>query len=281
MNGSNLMSEILALLFDVPRWVWLTLAFLYGAIIGSFLNVCIYRIPRGEEIIKTPSHCPACGERIPWYLNIPILSWFILRGRSACCDARLSFQYPLVELACAILTTYLFATLGLTFEFLSAWLFTCLLLILLVTDWQTMRLPDILTIPGAVLGLIFAFSNVRIDITNALLGVIVGAGGFLVVALLYRFTRGHEGMGMGDVKLMGMVGAFLGWQSTLLVVIIGSVIGLIAGGIIIARSPDGAKTRLPYGTFLGIAAIIVLLWGQPIIDWYVGLILGPEAALTG
>lgn len=270
------MSEPFSWILEAPQWAWIALAFIYGAIIGSFLNVCIYRIPRREEIIKTPSHCPACGEKIPWYLNIPILSWLTLRGKAACCKARINVQYPLVELATASLTAYLFATIGLNFEFLSSWLFMCFILVLLVIDWQTLRLPDILTLPGAALGLIFAIAGVRIDWINSVVGMLVGAGGFLAMALLYRAARGHEGMGMGDVKLMGMVGAFLGWQAALLVVILGSALGLIIGLVLISKSSEGAKTRLPYGTFLGIAALIILLWGEPILTWYSGFLIGPE-----
>jgi leader peptidase (prepilin peptidase)/N-methyltransferase len=248
--------------------------FVYGAVVGSFLNVCIHRIPKGIEVVRTPSHCPHCGEKIPWYLNIPILSWPILRGRTACCGERLSLQYPLIEMACALLTAYLYTALGFSFEFLSAWLFSCFLLVLLAIDWQTLRLPDILTLPGAALGLLFAAFGVRIEIVDALLGAAVGAGGFLAIALLYRATRGYEGMGMGDVKLMAMIGAFSGWRGTLLVVIIGSVIGLAYGLVATARSSEGAKTKLPFGTFLGIAALVVLLWGDLIIAWYTGLITG-------
>ena len=261
---------------SVPGWIWIAVAFVYGAIAGSFLNVCIYRIPRGEEIVRTPSHCPACGERIPWYLNIPIVSWPILRGRAACCGARFSVQYPLVELACAALTAYIFAGLGLSFEFLSAWLFACFMLVLLIIDWRTLRLPDVLTLPGAALGLLFALAGVRVEIVDALIGVAVGAGGFLAIALLYRASRGHEGMGMGDVKLMAMIGAFLGWQETLLVVLLGSLLGLAVGAVIIARSPKeagrgaGAQTKLPFGTFLAIAALVALLWGDWIIACYAG-----------
>jgi leader peptidase (prepilin peptidase)/N-methyltransferase len=272
------MNEFLALFSEVPQWFWISAAFVYGAVIGSFLNVCIYRIPRKEEIIKTPSHCPACDARIPWYLNIPIISWILLRGKGACCGAPIGFHYPLVEFVSAALTAYLFAALGFSFQFLAAWLFTCLLLVLIVTDWQTLRLPDVITLPGVLIGLLFALYNVRIDLLEAVLGVLVGAGGFLTVALLYKALRGREGMGMGDVKLMALVGAFLGWKGTLLTVILGSAVGLVVGAFIIARSQEGAKTQLPYGTFLGIAALIVLLWGDPIIAWYAGLFAWQETA---
>jgi leader peptidase (prepilin peptidase)/N-methyltransferase len=261
-------------LLFVPHWLLLTFAFLFGAAVGSFLNVCIHRIPRGEEVVRTPSHCPACGERIPWYHNIPILSWLILRGKAACCGARIRFRYFLIELACASLTAYLFHFHGLTLEFLSAWTFTCFMLVLAATDWEAWRLPDVLTIPGAFLGLAFAFFNVRIDLFNSFIGLLVGAGGFLAVALAYRFARGVEGMGGGDVKLMGMIGAFLGWLSTLLVAVLGSILALVFSAAAILRSGAGGKTKVRHGTYLCLAAIIVLLWGDPILRWYIALIKG-------
>ena len=261
---------------SVPQQVWVALAFLYGAIVGSFLNVCIYRIPKGIEVVRTPSHCPSCGQRIPWFRNIPILSWLILRGRAACCGARISFRYLLIELAGASITAYLFATLGLSLELLAAWIFSSFLLVLAATDWETWRLPNILTLPGIILGLAFAFAGVRLGLVDAALGVLAGGGGFLAIALFYRLVRKQEGMGMGDVKLMGMIGAFLGWLKTLLVAFLGSLLALAFSIFIIARSSSGGKTKLRHGTFICVAALIALLWGDEIIAWYVGLVFGPS-----
>jgi leader peptidase (prepilin peptidase)/N-methyltransferase len=258
----------------VPQWFWLAFAFVFGAAVGSFLNVCIHRIPRGEEVVRTPSHCPACGQRIPWYHNIPILSWLILRGRAACCRAPIKFRYFLIELLSACLTAYIFHLYGLTLEFLSAWVFTCFMLVLAATDWETWRLPDVLTIPGALLGLVFAAFSVRIDIFNSFIGLLVGAGGFLAIALIYRLARGIEGMGGGDVKLMAMVGSFLGWLQTLLVAVLGSILALIFSVFTILRSSEGGKTKIRHGTYICLAAIIVLLWGDSILRWYINLIKG-------
>jgi leader peptidase (prepilin peptidase)/N-methyltransferase len=255
----------------VPSWVWLTIAFFYGAIIGSFLNVCIHRIPRGEEIVRTPSHCPTCGARIPWYLNVPIVSWFVLRGRTACCGVPLTFRYPLVELASAVLTVSLFARRGLTPQFGAEWVFVSLLLVLIFIDWEHMRLPNALTLPGAALGLAVAIAGFGVSIADSLLGIAVGAGGFFLVALLYKMLRGVEGLGMGDVKLMAMIGAFLGWERTLVVIILGSLLGLLYGIWLAMRSGTGGMTRLPYGVFLGLAAIGSLLYGNWLLGWYVGM----------
>ena len=265
------MSEYLAYLNAVPQWVWITVMFVYGAIVGSFLNVVIHRIPRGEEIVRTPSHCPHCGEPVRWYRNVPILSWLFLGGKAACCGERLTFRYPLVELIAAALTAYQFYRFGLTLEFLSAWLFTCLLIALIFIDWEHMRLPNVLTLPGAAIGLLFAIGGAGPPIVDSLIGVAVGAGGFFGIMALYKLARGVEGMGMGDVKLMAMIGAFLGWRLTLLVVILGSLLGLFYGVYAMLKSGRGGQTAIPFGVFLGIAAIAVLLWGQPLLDWYISL----------
>ena len=265
------MNGYFSYLAAVPQWIWITVMFIYGAIVGSFLNVVIHRVPRDEEIVRTPSHCPHCGEGIKWYLNVPIASWLFLGGKAACCKARLKFRYPLVELIVASLTAYEFHRFGLTLEFLSAWLFTCLLIALIFIDWEHMRLPNILTLPGTVIGLLFALGGVGPDIVDALIGVVVGAGGFFGIMALYKLARGVEGMGMGDVKLMAMIGAFLGWQLTLLVVIFGSLLGLFYGVYAMLKSGRGGQTAIPFGVFLGIAAIVVLLWGQPLLEWYINL----------
>ena len=253
---------------DVPQWFWIAWTFIYGAAIGRFLNVCIYRIPKGIDVVRTPSHCPHCEERIPWYHNIPIVSWLVLRGRSSCCGQPIGLRYPLVELASASITAWLFAVHGLSIEFLSAWLLTCILLILIVIDWRELRLPNVLTIPGFALGVAFAAFGVRLDIVDALIGAAVGAGSLLAVAWYFRLRRGIEGMGMGDVKLMAMVGAFLGWRATIMVIILGSLLGIVYFVIFAARSSEGTDTKLPFGTFLGTVSIVMLLWGDTLLGAY-------------
>ena len=266
---------------DTPQWFWIAWAFIYGAAIGSFLNVCIYRIPKGLEVVRTPSHCPLCETRIPWYHNIPIVSWLVLRGRSACCGKPIGLRYPLVELASASLTAWLFATLGFSFEFLSAWLLTSILLILIVIDWRELRLPNVLTLPGFAIGVVFAAFSVRVDIVDALIGAAVGAGSLLAVAWYFRLRRGIEGMGMGDVKLMAMIGVFLGWRPTIMVIILGSLLGIVYFVIFAARSAEGAATKLPFGTFLGIVAIVMLLWGDTLLTAYATLIYSLSDWLSG
>ena len=265
---------------DVPVWIRAALAFIFGAIIGSFLNVCIHRIPKEQEIVRTPSHCPHCGARIPWYLNIPIISWIGLRGRAACCGERIAFRYPLIELAAAAVTSYLFLQLGFSLELLAAWLFACILIVLLAIDWEELRLPNVLTLPGIALGLVFAAFGVRIELVDGIIGALAGAGSLLLVALYFQWRRGREMMGMGDVKLMAMIGLFLGWRHTILVIIFGSVVGIVYFVIFAARGPEGTKTRLPFGSFLCLAALLDLLWGGPIMAAYISIITPLQEALT-
>jgi leader peptidase (prepilin peptidase)/N-methyltransferase len=217
---------------NVPGWFWQVLFFVYGAIVGSFLNVCIHRIPLKKEVVRTPSYCPECGEPVKWYLNVPILSWFILRGRTACCGNPLS-----------------------------------------LIDWEYMRLPDILTLPGVVVGMIFVFTGVGLEWGNALLAAVLGAAIFWVIAVLYKHFRGMEGLGMGDVKLMAMIGAFLGLPETLFVVILGSFSALIYGLILMMITKSDMKLRIPFGSFLGGAGLILYLWGEPLTGWYMNLLV--------
>jgi leader peptidase (prepilin peptidase)/N-methyltransferase len=252
----------------VPSVVWNIMFFVYGALIGSFLNVVIHRIPRNEEIIRTPSHCGNCGAAIPWYLNIPILSWFMLGGKTFCCKERFSFRYPLVELLFAMLSSYLFIKLGFSVEFFAGWIFSAMIISLIMIDWEHMRLPNVITLPGAALGLLFALLPGNVTIWDALIGLAIGAGGFLALATFYKSVRNLEALGMGDVKLMAMVGAFLGWRPTLLVVFMGSFLGLGYGVFLMIKNRTGGKTKLPFGVFLGLAALITLLWGDLIVNWY-------------
>ncbi|MCG8511720.1 MAG: prepilin peptidase, partial [Rhodospirillales bacterium] len=164
------------LVASVPIWVWSGIAFIYGAIVGSFLNVCIHRIPRKEEIVRTPSHCPHCNERIPWFHNIPIFSWLVLKGKAACCGATITARYALVELLTAVLSAYILFQFGFTIHAFGYWIFTCFLIVLIFIDWEHMRLPNVLTLPGAVIGLLFALLGENIGILDSVIGVLVGAG---------------------------------------------------------------------------------------------------------
>ena len=263
------MAEFLEIFSTVPEWLWVGLAFFYGAIIGSFLNVCIYRIPRDEEVVRTPSHCVHCGERIPWYLNIPIFSWLVLLGKTKCCGKPLNIRYPFVELLSASFTAFFALKYGFSLELLWASIFTYLMIILIMIDAEHMLLPNIITIPAIVIGLIFSLAGVGPNIMDALLGILIVAGGFLAVAYFYYKVKGAEGLGMGDVKLVAMIAAFQGLMLTLATSFIASLIGTIYGvGMMVARKFN-SKTPFPFGVFLGIASLILLVFGDYLYAVYI------------
>lgn len=255
----------------VPQEFWIGLAFFYGAIIGSFLNVCIYRIPRDEEIVRTPSHCVLCQEPIPWYLNLPIVSWLILLGKTRCCGKPLNIRYPFVELLSASLTTYFFITYDFSLDLLWALLFSYLMIILIMIDAEHMILPNIITIPGIALGLVLSLAGAGPDILDALMGVIFVAGGFLAVAYLYYRIKGAEGLGMGDIKLVAMIAAFHGLMMTLATAFIASFIGTLYGIFMIIRKKFNSQTPFPFGVFLGVAILVLMVFGDMLYAGYIDI----------
>jgi len=250
----------------------LSLTLIYGLIVGSFLNVCIYRIPRKGSIIHPPSFCPQCGTGIHFYDNVPVLSYLYLLGRCRSCGAFISPIYPLVEIFTALLFVLYIKRFGFSLEFFSAAMLTCLCIILIGIDFRHKVLPNVLTLTGTLAGFIFSIFHDSISWTDSLAGILVGGGVLLAVYLLYRLFIGMEGMGMGDVKMMMMVGAFLGWKLALLTIILGSFLGSIAGIIIAIRKKTNLKIALPFGTFLGFAAIFSLIWGTSVVVWYMGML---------
>lgn len=267
------MNSLVENLSYVPSWFWQAIFFVYGAIIGSFLNVCIHRIPLGREIVRTPSSCPHCGSKIRWYLNVPILSWFFLLGKTECCRKPLSFRYPLVELLYALWSLLSWNASGLSFELLRDLVFGGMMLVLIFIDWEHMRLPNVLTYPGVVVGFVFVLSGIGPELLNALAASAFGAVAFLVIALGYKRLRGIEGLGMGDVKLMAMIGAFLGLPLTLFVIVLGSISALVYGIALMLITKSGLQLRIPFGSFLGGASLLLYLWGQTLAEWYIKLLV--------
>jgi len=256
---------------NVPEWFWLVVSGIYGAIIGSFLNVCIYRIPRRVEVVRTASFCPHCNQKIQWYLNVPVFSWLILGGKTKCCQKPLTIRYPLVELTYAAIAVISYSQFGLSWELLQSLFFGGALLVLIFIDWEHMRLPDVITLPGAVIGYIFVAFGISPSWLSALSGSAFGAITFLVIAFVYEKVRGMEGLGMGDVKLMLMVGAFLGMPLTLFVIVLGSLSALMYGVILMRMTSSDMTLKIPFGSFLGGASLILFLWGQPMAEWYLSL----------
>ncbi|MBI2833123.1 MAG: prepilin peptidase [Acidobacteria bacterium] len=238
-----------------------------GLIVGSFLNVCIYRIPSGGSIAWPASHCPACKDPIRWFDNIPIVSFIVLGGRCRHCGARISFRYPAVELITAALFAIEFWAVGWQPLLLPRLLFVSALVVLFVIDLQHHILPNVITLPGIAVG--FALSLFfPPGWVSALIGIVVGGGVLFLVAEAYYRVRKEEGLGMGDVKMLAMIGAFLGWQLALLTLVLSSFAGSLFGVGLMIAGRGGLKYALPYGTFLALAAITSALFGREILRWY-------------
>ncbi len=295
------------------------LVFLFGLVIGSFLNVCIARLPEDESIVKPRSHCPSCRKPIQPYDNIPLLSWVLLRGRCRYCKARISLWYPVVELLTALIFVWCYYAFGVSVASLKWVFFSCLVVVLTVTDLRTRLLPDAVTWTGFGIGL--AFSPVSppqdgiaiellyrflhrvphaavIGVTDALVGAAFGGLFLWVSGVFYKWWRGHEGMGLGDVKMMAMVGTFLGLRDTFLTILLGTILGSVIGlGVILLLYVGGwrrevaqrasrrglgrvnalrwflaSQYQLPFGSFLGVAAILIAFVGPPVFGWWFALV---------
>jgi len=250
------------------------IASLVGAVIGSFLNVCIYRLPRHESVVWPASHCTACGSLIAFYDNIPMISYGILRGRCRTCRVSISIQYPLVELVTSIGYGLIFWHFGLTaVSFVYALLYSALIVIT-GTDLSHQVIPDVITLPGLVIGILSAAIILPLGIMNSVAGVVVGGGLLWLLAWLSPYLFGKEGMGGGDIKLMAMVGAFLGWKPVLLAIMVGSSIGSIVGVSLIALRVMRRDEYLPFGPFLAVGSLVALFLHQTVLNWYWSLFDG-------
>jgi leader peptidase (prepilin peptidase)/N-methyltransferase len=252
-------------------WLGPVFTFAFGLILGSFVNVVIYRLPRGKSIVFPSSACPACGKDIAPYDNVPILSYMMLRGRCRHCRTVISVRYPFVELVVGLASLAAYFRQGLGLEYLCELGFVAAMVALVFIDYDHRVLPNAITVPGAVLGLLLAWPRETVTVKDSLVGALLGAGLLFLVAEVYLRVRKIEGLGMGDVKMMGMVGAFLGWKGVLLTLFLGSLLGTLVGLIVMAHQRKGLKTALPFGTFLGITAVAAQFVGPPLIDWYTGL----------
>ncbi len=247
----------------------------FGLVWGSFLNVVIYRLPRGLSLLRPPSSCPHCGKQIKAYENIPIISYLVLRGKCGNCKAKISPAYPLVEALTPFCFLLVYMQYSLSPQFFASCLFASALIVLGFIDYTHQILPDQVTLPGLVLALIYTFFRNDLNLTQALLGAGVGAGFLLLVYGAYYLLRKKEGLGMGDVTMMLMVGAFLGWKQTLLTLILASIGGAVVGVFFIIFKKKDLQHALPFGTFLAPAAFVALLYGQRIIDAYLSLYRQP------
>jgi leader peptidase (prepilin peptidase)/N-methyltransferase len=248
--------------------------FILGLCFGSFANVIIWRLPRGESFVWSRSHCPTCTKGIAWFDNVPILSFLILGGRCRICKSRISWRYPLVELLMAIAFAGLFQRYGMSWTLLEYLVFSFGLITVSFIDFDHMILPDVFTLSGIVIGLIGAALNPERVFLSSLWGVLLGGGFLWAVAYAYYLIRGEEGMGGGDIKLLAWIGAVLGWTAVPFVILSSSVVGSLVGLTIAIKTKGGLKATIPFGPYLALGALIFMFGGDQIGHWYLQVILG-------
>jgi leader peptidase (prepilin peptidase)/N-methyltransferase len=251
--------------------LWLIFAGLFGACIGSFLNVVIYRLPLGQSIVSPPSRCPKCGSRLQWYDNVPIIGWALLGGRCRKCRNPISIQYPIVELITALLFVLVVWLTPPGPLLVTRLLLVCILIVLFGIDLEHQILPNAITLPGIIAGLLLSLIAPP-GLRDALIGVVVGAGILYAIAWGYYLWRREEGLGMGDVKMLAMIGAFLGWKAVLVTLVLSSFSGAVIGVALIAAQRGSMKFALPFGTFLAIGAVVAMFAGEPLVNWYAGFL---------
>jgi len=244
-----------------------------GLVWGSFLNVVIYRLPRGLSLVRPPSSCPKCGRRIKWYDNIPVLSYVILGGKCRFCRAKISAVYPVVEAltAACFVVVYFHNLRFFDLQFFADCLFVSALIALGFIDLFEQIIPDHISLPMLILALVYAPFRYDLNLRQALVGAVAGGGFLFIVYLVYLLWRKKEGLGMGDVMMMLMVGAYLGLSRTILTLLLASVVGAIFGLLLMKFRGKDLKFALPFGSFIAPAAFVALVWGDPLITWYLSL----------
>jgi leader peptidase (prepilin peptidase)/N-methyltransferase len=241
-----------------------------GLAVGSFLNVCIHRVPRSASIVSPGSACPQCGYVLQWFDNIPVVSYAMLSGRCRQCKAPISIRYPVIELVTMVVFVLHYLVFGLDIVLVPRLLFAATLIVLFAIDLEHHLLPNVITLPGILVGLAFS-AMVPPGLKDALIGTVIGGGLLWVIGEAYYRYSGQEGMGGGDVKMLAMIGAFLGWKLVVLTLVLSSIMGSLIGLLVLVIRRGGLKYALPYGTFLSLAALTSSLVGSRIVDWYLGL----------
>ena len=253
-------------------------AFIFGAVFGSFLNVCIYRLPRSLSIVKPGSFCPNCRKPIEWFDNIPFFGYLVLRGRCRRCHKKISPRYVLVELLTASLFLALYLRFGLSAAFFIFGLFVLGLLLVTFIDWEHYLIPDLVVYPGIVLGLLFNFlfpqmasssATPLFAVKEAAIGILVGGGFLYLIALVGQFILKKEAMGGGDIKLLAMIGAFLGWKGVLVSIFFGSLIGAVISILLIFIGLKKRTDYIPFGPYLSLGGVIALFYkGSLFLGYY-------------
>jgi leader peptidase (prepilin peptidase)/N-methyltransferase len=248
-------------------------SFLLGLSLGSFVNVCIYRVPLKQSIVHPPSSCPYCGERIRFYDNIPLLSYLFLMGKCRHCLHPISWRYPIVECLTGLLSLILFTIYGISFQYVLSLLFAATLVTISFIDLDHRIIPDVLSLPGVIAGWAVSLFPWGVTWLDSLIGTVAGGGSLYLVAIAFRWITGKEGMGGGDMSLLAMIGAWMGWQALPLIVLISSLTGAVIGLVFILCAGKGYRFRIPFGPFLSLGALLYLFFGQDLIRWYFGLFL--------
>ena len=248
------------------------MGFIFGLVIGSFLNVCIHRLPASQSIVHPRSRCPQCGHLIRVYDNIPVLSYLLLRGRCRDCGARISLRYPVVELLSGAFAAMALARFGLGWQALLMYALIAAFLVITFIDLDHRIIPDVITLPGIPIGLAASFGPGMISPLESLVGILAGGGSLFLVAWGYQLVTQREGMGGGDIKLLAMIGAFIGWKGVLLTIFIASLTGTLAGMALIFRRRGDMKLAVPFGPFLAVGAIAYLFMGPELMSWYLAAV---------
>ncbi len=257
---------------ELPEWITWLFLFFTGACIGSFLNVCIFRMPQGKSVVSPPSACPSCGHRLEWWENIPVVSYLLLGAKCKNCKKEISIQYPLIELINGLFYVLLWLKFGYTWATMIYCLFFSALLVVTVIDLRHYIIPDAISLPGIPAGVAASFLLPGITWFDSVAGALLGGGILFLVAWGYYFFTGREGMGGGDIKLLAMIGAFLGWKAVPAVIFFSALAGSVVGIITIIFNKKDRHFAVPYGPFLACAAILYLFYGREIINWYLGIL---------
>jgi leader peptidase (prepilin peptidase) / N-methyltransferase len=248
------------------------LAFIFGLCIGSFLNVCIYRVPVSKSIVHPRSMCPSCGTLIRFYDNIPVLSYAVLKGKCRQCGASISFRYPVVELLSGLFAVGVALKYGITLEAAIYYAFITALLVITFIDIDHQIIPDVITLPGIPVFFVASLALPQISVVESALGILIGGGSLFLVAWLYHFLTKKEGMGGGDIKLLGMMGAIIGWKGVLFTIFVASAVGTVSGILLILKTRKTMKLAVPFGPFLAIGGIAYIFFGPVFINWYFNLL---------
>ena len=261
----------------LPESFGMVIVFVFGAMVGSFLNVCIGRIPNDESVVSPPSHCPKCKASIAFYDNFPLLSYLWLRGKCRDCHERISPRYFVVELLTGLVALALYSRFGLSYTFVVSFVFAAALIVISFIDLDVRIVPDVISLPGIIFGLVFsvvgyfvftdAFEIIPTPLSS-LIGILVGGGFLLATAWIYEKVTGVDGMGGGDIKLLAMIGAFLGWPSIPVTLFVASVLGSVIGVGLMVATGAGRRLALPFAPFLCSGALIYLFYGEALIRFY-------------